>query len=62
MYLYPDINTAILGEWKDGRMVQGKPATLQSLSIEAGLSLHSLRDTKYKIDQQLLLIILAKNF
>jgi hypothetical protein len=37
VYLYPDIQAGIVGHWKDGRMVLGQPAILQSFVMSAGL-------------------------
>ena len=33
-FLYPDLSTALVGEFNDGRMVRADPAVLVSLQLE----------------------------
>jgi len=37
VYLYKDIHTGMVGTWKDGKMVTGKPAILESLVMDSGM-------------------------
>ena len=36
-YLYPDLSTAIVGVFEDGRLVRGREARLAGLECEMGL-------------------------
>ncbi len=37
VYLYSDIKSGIVGTWKDGAMIQGKPAFLKNFTINSGM-------------------------
>ena len=36
-FLYPDLTTALFGEWKDGVLVDGHPACLDGLTLQQGM-------------------------
>ena len=40
-FLYPDLETALLGSWEGGTMVAARPALLSSLAIEGGVAVPS---------------------
>ena len=36
-FVYPDLETALVGSWEDGKMVAAFPATLTSIDMVAGI-------------------------
>ena len=36
-FLYPDLSTAIVGEWREGVLVAGRPARLAACHTEGGV-------------------------
>ena len=39
VYLYPDIKTGIVGTWRDGLMVTGKPARILNFLPYQGITI-----------------------
>ena len=44
-FLFPDLRTAVAGEWREGELVRGRAATLDTVQLRDGVMVPRFRHT-----------------